>query len=93
MTNDLTVAELLAAFFPHAKAYYRGANDEPTSEVNAYVAAMRPLKALYARTAVRDFGPLAGVVRRSRQREGGRNCGKGWIDMRLLISHYAHLTS
>lgn len=55
---DLTVNELLAAFWRWAQTRYVK-NGKPTTEQNAIRIAMRPVKALYGATLARDFGPLA----------------------------------
>ena len=56
--GDLTVSELILAYWRHAMGYYRK-NDQPTSEVGLIRCALRPLKRLYGRTLAREFGPLA----------------------------------
>ena len=56
---DVAVLELIDRFWDHAQAYYRDADGRPTSELDNYRQALRPLKRLYGRTAARDFGPLA----------------------------------
>lgn len=58
-SSDYTVAELLAAFLKHAKGYYRNPDGSQTAEFEKFKYAARPLKALYGRTSVKDFGPLA----------------------------------
>ena len=57
---DLTLAvtEVIAAYWRHAATYYRK-NGQPTDEQYGIRAAMRPLKKLYGRTPVSEFGPLA----------------------------------
>lgn len=52
-SSDTTIAELMAAFVRFAKGYHS------IGERDNYAFAMRPLKALYARTNVADFGPRA----------------------------------
>lgn len=51
--NDLTIVELVAAFMRHAKGYHR------VKELEKISLAVRPLRVLYAKTRVADFGPLA----------------------------------
>lgn len=55
--DDLTIIELVARFWRHAKTYYvkRG---RPTGELDNIRHAVRPLKALYGRTQAADFKPL-----------------------------------
>ena len=57
--DGLTVAEVIAAFWRHAKVHYRRADGTPTPEINPMRSALRPLKSLYGRTPAADFGPLA----------------------------------
>ncbi len=57
--DDLTVVELAAAYMRHAKSYYRGPDGRPTSEVKSLKLAIRRLNALYGRSRVADFGPIA----------------------------------
>lgn len=52
-TSDTTVAELLVAFMRAAKGTHS------KKDLENFALAMRPLKALYARTSVEDFGPLS----------------------------------
>lgn len=63
--SDLTVSELVLAYFRFAEGYYRK-NGRPTSEVVNIKGSLRPLRRLYGHTRARDFGPLAlKVVRQS----------------------------
>jgi hypothetical protein len=52
-SSDLTIAELPAAFLKYAKGYHS------VGEQDNFQFAMKPLKALYSRTRVADFGPLS----------------------------------
>lgn len=54
----LTVVELIAAFWDHAKQHYRHADGRQTREVDNLRDALRPVKQLYGHTAAQDFGPL-----------------------------------
>jgi hypothetical protein len=56
--SDLTITELCAAYWRFAKQYYRKGG-KGTSELDNVKYALRPLKELYGRTQVEDFGPLA----------------------------------
>jgi len=56
--GDLSIAELILAYWRHVSAYYRK-DGEPTSELNKVRCAMRPLKRLYGREPASMFGPLA----------------------------------
>jgi integrase len=57
--GDLTVAELVAQFWDHAKAYYRHPDGTATSEQSAYKLAVGVLVRLYGRTPAANFGPLS----------------------------------
>lgn len=64
--DGVSVAELLAAYVEHAKAYYRRADGSQTSTVATVLAACRPVAALYAEIDAADFGPVE--LRTVRQR-------------------------
>jgi len=55
--TDLTIVELLAAFRKHAARHYRQ-NGEPTKTLGNINDAIRPLRGLFGRELVREFGPL-----------------------------------
>ena len=55
---DLTVNELILAFWRHAEDYYRRADGTPTAELDNLRLALRPLKQLFGGTPARDFDPL-----------------------------------
>jgi integrase len=69
---DLTVAELVAAYWGHVESYYVK-DGAPTSEVPNIKLALRPLLARYGDTRARDFGPLA-----------LKSVREGWIDAGLV---------
>ncbi len=58
-SQQLTVVELVARFWKHIETYYRKPNGKPTASLYLYQAALRPLKLLYGRAQVADFGPKA----------------------------------
>jgi hypothetical protein len=64
------VNELLLAFWQHARQRYVK-NGEPTSELRSYRTALRPVRRLYGRELVTDFGPLALVACRQKLIEAG----------------------
>jgi integrase len=72
VTDDsaYTVVELMAAYLRFARGYYRK-NGKETSEVAGVIHAMRPLRSLYGRTNVSDFGPLALQTVRHKMVESG----------------------
>src|SRR5262249_23722274 len=57
--HDLTINELIKAFWPHVEKHYRRPDGTQTNEVNDYKLSLRPLKHLYGDDAAKDFGPLA----------------------------------
>jgi integrase len=58
-TADLTVNELILAFWKYATSHYRRPDGTHTSEIAEYQRSFRPLKRLYGHTPAREFGPLA----------------------------------
>jgi integrase len=56
--SSLTIVELLARYWKHAKQYYRK-DGRPTVEISNLLDALRPLKQLYGHTRACEFGPLA----------------------------------
>lgn len=56
--SDLTVAELILAYWQFAQGYYRR-DGKPTGTVEAIKQALRVLRRFYGHTLARDFGPLA----------------------------------
>ena len=56
--SALTIVELLARYWKHAKQYYRK-DGRPTGELDNVRYALRPLRERYGHTLVCDFGPLA----------------------------------
>jgi integrase len=70
--NDLTVAELILAFWAHATEYYRNADGSSSGELDNFRCALIPLRDLYACTQAGDFGPLAlKAVRQAMVSAGG----------------------
>lgn len=58
--DDLTVNALILAFWKHAEGHYgKPRSKSSTTELENLRDALRPLRALYGRSKVKDFGPLA----------------------------------
>jgi hypothetical protein len=57
-SSDLTISELLARYWKHAKGYYRK-DGQPTNEISALKSALRPVRELYGKKPAHEFGPLA----------------------------------
>ena len=55
--DEITIVEMLAAFRRFAVKHYRK-DGQLTHEITNIKCALRPLKALYENSLVRDFGPL-----------------------------------
>jgi integrase len=55
---DLTIAELILAFWGHVESYYVK-DGKQTSHVHVMRMALRPVRKLYGHTLAREFGPLA----------------------------------
>jgi len=55
---DLTINELLLAYWDHVRSYYVK-DGKPTSEPDTIRQALRPVRELYGDTRAVDFGPLA----------------------------------
>ena len=56
---DAKISELVLRFLKHAKTYYVDRAGRPNGEYDNYLSVARPLRHLYGRTYVRDFGPVA----------------------------------
>ncbi|MDB5314015.1 MAG: site-specific tyrosine recombinase XerD [Gemmataceae bacterium] len=56
--TDLTVDEVLVAFWAFADRHYRRADGTPTHEPMEFRQSLKPLRALYGHTPAREFGPL-----------------------------------
>ena len=56
---SLTIAELLLAYWRHARAYYRRSDGSPAAEQDNIKLALRPLRKLYGFTSAAGFGPAA----------------------------------
>jgi integrase len=64
--TDMTVKELLARYWLHAREYYRDASGKPTTQLHVLRSALKPLRELYAESRAAEFGPLA--LKAARQR-------------------------
>lgn len=69
--TDLTVNELLLAFWTHAQGRYRQPDGTSTSELESFRYTLRPVKELYGHTLARDFTPLALKAVRQKMVEAG----------------------
>jgi integrase len=86
---DLTVNELVAAYWRHAEAHYRHADGTLTDELHCIRAAIRPLKELHGYTAVKDFGPLAlRAVRQKMVESVDKRTGRPWCRRSINLHTY-----
>jgi integrase len=69
-TGDLTVAELVTRFWPHAEQHYRRPDGSTTNELLDFKYSLRPLVHFYGHTPAREFGPLALKVVRQKMVDG-----------------------
>jgi integrase len=70
--SDVTVAEVILAYWNHAETYYRHADQTPTSELDNVRLALRPLRELYGPTRAADFDALALEAVRNKMIGDGR---------------------
>jgi integrase len=70
--SDLTLNELLLAYWRHARGYYGWAKQPQRGDKASLKAALRVVRKLYGPTLARDFGPLALKACRARM------VRKGW---------------
>ena len=71
LTDEITIAELIAQFWTYAQGYYLRADGSNTHELENIKLAMRPLNMLYGHTQVKDFGPRALMAVRQKMIEQG----------------------
>jgi integrase len=57
-SSDLTINEVLLAFWGHAERHYRSPSGKPSKELANFRDTFRPLKQLYGGTIARQFSPL-----------------------------------
>src|SRR4051812_15028776 len=69
--TDLSVAEMLLAFWRFAEGHYRHADGSPTGELANLRYALRPLRERYGHTPAAAFGPLALKALRQRMIDAG----------------------
>jgi integrase len=79
--QDLTVNELMLAFWGHVTTHYRHPDGSPTSEVDNFKQSLRPLKQLYGTKLACSFGPLALKAVRLSMIEAGLS--RGVINQRV----------
>jgi integrase len=86
---DLTVNELILAYWKHAETHYRRPDGTPTAEIYCLRAALRPLRQLYGHTSVKDFGPLAlKAVRQKMIESVDERTGRPWCRRSINLHTY-----
>lgn len=70
--DEITIVELISRYWHHARQYYVK-NGRPTDEQACIKAAVKPLRELYGRINVSDFGPLSLKAVRQRMVERGNS--------------------
>jgi len=86
---NLSVNELLLAFWQHAEQHYRRPDGTPTSEIDCLRAALRPLRQLYGHTPVKEFGPLAlRAVRQQMIESVGKRTQRPWCRRTINLHTY-----
>ncbi len=78
-SNDITVAELMAAYLVCATRYYVDAEGKSTKELGNMKTAIRPVRELYADLPAAEFGPRTLAAARQRMVDSG------WC--RSLVNH------
>ena len=71
---DVSVNEILLAFWHHAERHYRKPDGTPSDELANFRDSLRPVKRLYGETPARSFSPLALKTLRQTMIESGL-CG------------------
>jgi integrase len=77
---DLTLNELLVAYWDHVQTYYVK-DGRPTSEPGTIRQALRPVRELYGETRAGDFGPMA--LKAVRQAMIERGWCRGFINKQI----------
>lgn len=70
--NQITVGEILAAYWQHCQGYYRAPDGSPAKSLEGIRQALRPVRALYGDLKAVEFGPNA-----------LRTVTRTWIDAQL----------
>ncbi len=87
--SDLTIDELILAYWKHAEPHYRRPDGTPTDEIHCLRAALRPLRQLYGHTLVREFGPLSlKAVRQKMIETVDARTGRPWCRRTINLHTY-----
>jgi integrase len=86
---DLTINELILAYWKHAESHYRRPDGTHTAEIPCLRAALRLLRQLYGHTSVKDFGPLALKAVRQKMIESiDKRTGRPWCRRSINLHTY-----
>lgn len=77
--KDITIDQMLVAYWRHVEVHYRAPDGKPTSEVDELRRSLAPVQRLYGHTPAKDFGPRALATARDVMVK------KGWC--RTLVNH------
>lgn len=70
--EDMSVAELILAYWQHCEEYYRRPDGKPTGELSSMKKALQPLREMYASTPACEFSPKCLILVRETM------IAKGW---------------
>ncbi len=79
--GSLSLNEVMFAFIRHAEQHYRLEDGTHTSELREFKAALKPLKEMYGKLAVAEFGPLK--LKAARQKLIDAKLSRGVINQRI----------
>ena len=79
--GELSIEELILAFWQHAQEHYRHEDGTPTNELNDYKLSLKPLRELYGTQRVADFGPLK--LKAVRERMVEAKLSRGVVNQRI----------
>jgi integrase len=80
-TSDITVNELILAYWKHARVYYGWAKDRTRGDRVSLKDALRVMRKLHGHTLARDFGPLA--LKACRARMIRKNWARTYINSQV----------
>lgn len=81
--HQVTIVELIAAFWIHAKSYYRKPDGSETSTLHRFSMALHPLKEMYELKKAADFNPIC--LKAVRQHMIEANWSRGVINDSIML--------
>jgi integrase len=79
--RDLSINELILAFWPHAEQHYQRDGRQRNGELSDYKLSLRPLREMYGQSLACEFGPLA--LKAVRQKMIEADLCRGVINQRI----------